>query len=370
MACWRQWARPTTAGPSPLTNHRVADHAVDMATTSLTRSDLMPVLEAAIRAPSIHNTQPWMFQIVGDRINVFADRSRQLPVADPDGTALRVSCGAAIFNLRLGLAHLGVDADVVLVPDAGDPDRLATVITGGRRPPSAAEEALYTAVANRHSNRRPFLDTAVPMPVRALLRRAAQDEGAWLDLMIGPLALGAVSDLVGAADRILTANDAYQSELAAWTGRDGRSGDGVPTYAAGPAPRPGELLTRRDFGGPTEAAGPEFETDPLVGVLGAHSDTHRDDLIAGQALQRVLLTATSAGLVTSLMSQPIDVSAVREELRMGLRRYGSPRILLRAGYGVAATPTPRRPLAAVVRPEPLRDAPAGSFGPSVEDRQP
>ena len=105
--------------------------------------------------------------------------------------------------------------------------------------------------------------------------------------------------------------------------------------AGGPPPEPHDFLSRRDFGGAALKPGREFERDPLVAVLGSRGDLPQDDLVAGQALQRVLLTATRAGLVTSLISQPIEVPAVREELRVGLRRFGSPKMLLRTGYGVA-----------------------------------
>src|SRR5258708_3558042 len=97
-------------------------------TTSVTVGpDLLSAVETATRAPSIHNTQPWAFGITDDRIDVFADRRRQLGVADPDGRALRVSCGAAIFNLRLGLAHLGRAAEVTLLPAFGNRDLLASI---------------------------------------------------------------------------------------------------------------------------------------------------------------------------------------------------------------------------------------------------
>ena len=311
-------------------------------------AELLPVVEAATRAPSIHNTQPWMFAIADDRIDVFADRRRQLAVADPDGHALRVSCGAAVFNLRLGLAHLGHEVDVTLLPDPGRPDLLASVGLGWARPTSPAQAALYTAIPKRHSNRYPFLDTDVPLDVRTRLRDAAQAEGAWLDLLIGPSALGTVAALVRAADRMLTSREEYRAELGRWTGRDDGALDGVERRAGGPAPEPYDLLMRRDFGGTPRTPGRDYERDPLVAVLGTEGDSPRDDLVAGQALQRVLLSATQAGLVTSLMSQPIDVPSVREELRVGLRRFGSPKMLLRVGYGIASVPTARRPVTDVL----------------------
>jgi hypothetical protein len=289
-----------------------------------------------------------MFRITDTAVDVYADRSRQLAVADPGGTALRVSCGAAIFNLRLAFAHLGVEANVRLLPDHFDVDLMARVVAGTPRPATPAQAASYAAIPRRHSNRSPFLDTAIPLDVRTRLVQAARAEGAWLDLLIGPPALATVAELIHTADRILNNDEAYLAELASWTRRNRDATDGVPSDTGGPAPDSRDLLARRDFGGPPRAPGHDYETDPLVGVLGSSADSPLDDLIAGQALQSVLLTATSAGLVASLMSQPIDVPRVREQLRIGLRRYGPPQILLRAGYGVPGSPTRRRPTSEVL----------------------
>jgi nitroreductase len=318
-----------------------------MTTSATVGSELLPAVEAAIRAPSIHNTQPWKFAVTGNRIDVYADRERQLRVVDPQGSALLVSCGAAIFNLRLAMAHLGHEAGVALLPDSRDRDLLASVTPGRPRPPSPAEVGLYAAIPRRRSNREPFLDTAVPLDIRAQIRDAAQAEGAWLDLLLGPVALEMVAQLVRAADRSLTQSEAYRAELAAWT-RNDAAGDGVSPRAGGPPPDTHDLLARRDFGGVALKPGREFERDPLVAVLGSRGDLPLDDLVAGQALQRVLLTAARAGLVTSLISQPIEVPAVREELRVGLRRFGSPKMLFRIGYGIPGTPSSRRPVADVL----------------------
>jgi hypothetical protein len=151
------------------------------------------------------------------------------------------------------------------------------------------------------------------------------------------------------------------AEVAGWTRSDPHATDGVPRRAGGPAPEPHDLLAGRDFGGPPRAPGHDFEEDPLVGVLGGPADSARDDMVAGQALQRVLLTATRFGLSTSLMSQPIEVESVREQLRIGLRRHGTPQMLLRIGYGVPAAATARRPVAEDLLPE---AEPVGVFSPA------
>ena len=135
--------------------------------------------------------------------------------------------------------------------------------------------------------------------------------------------------------------------MEAWTQRR-ETADGVPAEAGGPSPEPQDLLAMRDFGGPARASGRDFESDPLVAVLGTPGDTFRDQLVAGQALQRVLLTATEHRLAVSLLSQPIEVPAARERLRRGLGRLGAPQMVLRIGYGQPGFPTPRRPVSEVV----------------------
>ena len=272
---------------------------------------------------------------------------------------MRVSCGAAVFNLRLALEHRGYVPSVRLT-GASD-GLLATVDTEGRQSPTLQCAALNEAILRRHSNRFPFLNRAVPLDVRAELIGAARVEGCWLDLILGSIGLDMVAQVVRAADRILVADVSYIAEVAAWTRPDYGGLDGVPRPAGGPAPEPHDLLAARDFGGPSRPAGQDFESDPLVGVLGGPSDTPHDDVAVGEALQRVLLTATRLGLSTSLLSQPIEVASAREHLRIGLHRQGSPHMVLRFGYGAPGRPTARRPVEDVMLPD---AEPVGALGPA------
>ena len=77
-----------------------------------TRDKLKFVLNYAILAPSGHNTQPWLFKIVDDKIELYADRTRSLPVVDPDDRELTISCGAALYHIQLAIRHFGYE-DVV-----------------------------------------------------------------------------------------------------------------------------------------------------------------------------------------------------------------------------------------------------------------
>jgi nitroreductase len=318
-----------------------------MTTQTLDRAVFHTAVEAAIRAPSLHNSQPWRFRTRDGALEVLADERRRLPAADPDGWALRIACGTAILNARLAFAVAGHPAQVRLRPDPAQPDLLARLIPGPPRPATPDEKNLYAAIPLRHTNRHPFGPEPVPAEVRRHLVAAARTEGAWLDLLVGRGPLAVVAEVVRAADTTLIRDTAYRRELEEWSRRTDAD-DGVPLDAGGPSPEPQDLLAMRDFGGPARASGRDYETDPLVAVLGVAGDAPLDQLAAGQALQRVLLTATEHHLAVSLLSQPIEVPTARDRLRRGLHRHGVPQMVLRIGYGRPGYPTRRRPVADVI----------------------
>ncbi|MEV6523772.1 nitroreductase [Longispora sp. NPDC051575] len=318
--------------------------------TALTREVFTAAVTAATLAPSMHNTQPWLFRRDGDTVEVYADTGRDLTVADPHHRAVRISCGAALLNLRLALTAHGHPMTVRLLPEPGRTDFLARLTPAVDRPATPLERELHAAIGLRHSNRDPYLDSPVSTEQRARLTHAAATERCWLQLVDDPAAVARIAAILRRANRRITDDPGYQVELAAWINHDPARRDGVPVRAGGPAPAAHELLPRRDFGGPAHPTGRDYQAEPLLAVLGAHGDLPGDQLRAGQALQRVLLTATVMGLSASMMSQPVDDEAARDELWRELHWQGSPHMLLRLGYGLPATASPRRPAADVILP--------------------
>jgi hypothetical protein len=121
--------------------------------------------------------------------------------------------------------------------------------------------------------------------------------------------------------------------------------DGVPRSAGGPRPSASGVLSLRRYGESTVER--EFEQDPLVAVLTTPGDAVLDQVRAGQALQRVLLAATVAGVSASFLSQPMELPSTRSLLRSLIGGVEHPQTVLRLGYGYAVPETPRREIAAV-----------------------
>ena len=313
------------------------------------------LLTAAGQAPSLHNSQPWRFRLRPNVIELHADLDRKLPVADPDGRELRLACGAALFNLRLVLHGLGIRPIVTMFPDPAQPALLAAIRHGGHKPPTPHQLRLLQAIPTRHTNRRPFADVAVSPAEQHALRQAALEEGSWLQVVEDPTQRRTLQELAARAHRTQLADPAFVAELARWTGTDADRRDGVPTSTGGPRPAPQDRWTLRDFTagtGPERLPGKDFEHEPSIAVLTPHLPGPEADLRAGQALQRVLLTATAHGLAVSFVSQLVEVAPVREQLRRLIGATRPPLAVVRIGRGYPVPATPRRNLADLVIPDP------------------
>lgn len=302
----------------------------------------------AVLAPSSHNTQPWLFRVRDGDLDIFADRTRALPVVDPDDRALVISCGASLYTLRVAIRHFGFTDHVTRFPDPSQPDLLARVTLGPARSPTADDDRRFQAIPRRRSNRQPFESRPVPDTVIASLEEAAAGEGACFGVAVGDDTRSAVADLIAAGDRIQASSKAFRRELSAWIHHNRtRSRDGMPGYAHGMGDLMsvlGPFVVRTfDWGDGQAAKDRQLAAgSPVLAVIGTPADDPPAWLAAGQALAAVLLTACTEGVSASFLNQPIEVPELRPQLRDRIAQAGYPQLLLRMGYGPETRATPRR----------------------------
>ena len=305
----------------------------------------------AILAPSGHNTQPWLFKPGDCFLDLFADRSRALPVVDPQGRELTISCGAALEHLAIAARFFGSELTIDVLPDPSGPDHLARVRLGRRITPGTGDIRMFQAIPNRRTTRAWYENRVLPDHLCNMCRALAEQSGVELVLISDEKRRWEIAGLVAEGDRIQFADPGFRRELAAWVRsrrsktRDGISGEafGMPDVLS-PL---GALIIRTFDLGRKVAAGDRdriVSGSPLLAVMSSRDDDPANWIDTGRALARVLLTLTASGATAAYLNQPIEIEPLRPRLGdvAGTRRV--PQLLMRFGYGPATGPAVRRPV--------------------------
>jgi len=298
------------------------------------------VVESAVQAPSVHNSQPWWFSSAGREISLHADVDRRLNAADPRGREMMISCGAALFTARLALRYLGLVPKVSLLPDPDLPNLVARIGYGDEQvTPAEYESGLFAEIARRHTHRGGFDQEPLPASLIAILRDEAARENAALAIMTDEAKRGALGAAVEAAEYALRLDAVRMREQAKWAPPPGSSRrDGVPVTAYPARPeRTQPSFPARDFahgrgwGLPPTGGQAVPRSAGLVTVLTTRSDNPADWVSAGQALQRVLLAASTCDLKAALHSQPLEVDELRRFIGSVLCDGAYPQMVIRLG---------------------------------------
>lgn len=304
------------------------------------------IVEKACTAPSSHNTQPWQFRARGSTIDLWADRTRALPVNDPFDRELTISCGAGLLSLRVAAASAALATEIHVLPEGGDSDWLARIeIVDGAADAELA--ALGEALTRRRTYRKAFESRRVAAEAMHAVEQAVRIEGAALASLDGESRQRA-AELVAEGDRRQWDDPRWRRELAMWM-HPRRQGDGL-TVPALAAPIAQAVVRTFDMGNGVAAKDQQLASaSPWLTVITTAADDAPAWMSAGQALQRALLVGCRLGLQASYLNQPVQVAALRPRLQALLGSAEHPQLLIRWGYPTEDLPAaPRRPVHAVL----------------------
>jgi hypothetical protein len=300
------------------------------------------LVDAAMWAPSLHDTQPWRFETGGSSVTMHAESDRRLETVDPCGREMLISCGAALYNLRLAVCHLGRRPDVRTFPDPGRPGLIADVRIGPPHATTPEERQLYRQITRRRGHRGGFRPGCLPAGLLQALRGQAYAEQVSLRILADPRARTALAALTEAAEQIQRQDPAYVTEVGRWVpppGDERRNGvqDDARTAQSDP-----------DLAEPDAMGGREAATG-IVALLVTDRDERADWLRAGQALQRILLCAAERDVSAAFHTQAIEVPELRELVRVRFADGAHPQVIMRLGVPPLATGSVRRSVTDLTR---------------------
>lgn len=315
--------------------------------TGLLGDQLRFLVRYAVLAPSSHNTQPWLFRVGEDRIDLLCDESRWLRVADDDQRELFVSVGCALENLLVAAEHFGLGHDVAYLPNASNELHTATVRLVENGKPSGFRPAeLFEAITVRHTNHQTYEDRAIPEGVLDRLRSLCFEDDLVLHLTDDAEIKRKVDDLVVRGDAIELADPAFREELGYWIGQ-GVFGTSWLMSKLGML-----AVTHMNIGKSQAKKDSEvLMSSPILGVISSQMNDRTTQVKAGQLYERLALLSASLGIWTQPMSQILQVPELKEEVARLIPESGlTPLHPFRMGYADPENQhTPRRPVGEVIR---------------------
>ena len=310
------------------------------------------VVRIACRAPSLHNSQPWQWVFNRGQLRLFLDPSR---VMDTDHSAREalISCGAALDHLRVAMAAAGWQSHIDRFPEPNSPNHLASIDFTPRDFVTERDRRLAGAIEARRTDRLPFSAVTEWQSIEAVVASSANRQVVHLEVIADDLH-PRLEEAAQIAESLRMYDTPYHNELHWWTAPFEAS-EGIPYSALVSAAESDRVGVGRVF---PVTRRPERrleipEDHAKVLLLSTDDDTRADALAAGEALSAALLECTMAGLATCPVTHLTELSVTRELIRSLMDHDAVPQVLIRVGV-VPVTekvppPTPRRPLAAVLR---------------------
>ncbi|MBJ7538043.1 Acg family FMN-binding oxidoreductase [Marinomonas transparens] len=331
-------------------------------------------VQMAILAANPHNTQPWLFKVHQDSIEIFADRRRHLGSFDPFRREMQIGLGCAIENMTLAAKAHGYDSQVEVIqgalaehPITEGIDKIATVsFTQG----IAENTSLYQAIAHRHTDRNPYdVTKSIPDDMIQAFATECQAHACRLDIFEHGKARQSIDLLMNKATQAIVQDEEMVMDSTRWlrttdkaiqTHRDGPTLDGAGLspmirVLAKIFPDPTPLEGHRIWATATKES--HLATAAAIGLISIrHRYSKAENLTVGRLWQRLHLMATVAGLSMHPMNQPVEWvdrqkqlgQANSAEQHLSLLAGGAAwqtTFAFRMGYPtVPAVPSPRKPV--------------------------
>jgi hypothetical protein len=329
----------------------------DLKTESQQGAGPLSLVASAILAANAHNTQPWLFVVNPNKIDLFADTKRNIGAIDPYLREMYEGLGCSIENLVVAAEAKGYTYDFKLMPNPTSKTHVATItlisnrkinnsVSGNNTTTTLSSNlseplSLYNAIPQRHTNRGPY-DKNKPVTqdiVQSLgsLSKTISPEGAmtvfWFTTddqrrKVGDLILQATQDII--ADKQQSYDD-FKWYRAGWqdiqTYKDGLTVDasGSPRYIEVLAKILPPISEKEFDNSQLQLAKDTYvATAAAFGIIAVHDVFDNIQRLQGGMLyQRMHLWATSNGLAMQPMNQVTE--RADREMSLGIKQtFGNP----------------------------------------------
>jgi hypothetical protein len=275
----------------------------------------LSLVRAAVLAASAHNSQPWLFRLASNRIDLYAATARNIGTMDPLRREMYLSLGCTLENLLLAAEAHGLAPSVQLLPDHADPTlaaRIDLVPAANNRSP------LYEAIPKRHTNRAAYAERSVAPQTLSSMEALIDMPDVGVVWLTSDSQKRAFGDLTIRATDAILADPEMAADDFAWYRGDWAElqahKDGLTLDTAGVSPlirTVGKLLgvsrKQSDQGWVTSTRDAQLPTAAAFGIVVVREPRdYAQRIQAGRVYQRMQLWTTTQGLAMQPLNQVVE----------------------------------------------------------------
>ena len=298
--------------------------------------DYLFVIEQAIKAPSGHNTQPWLFKINSDNIEIHPNFEKSLPVVDADNRELFISLGCAVENLCIAAASKSYDYKVSIAENG-------VIAINLEKKELIKYNSLFEQIAIRQTNRSVYTGKTISNDTLEVLKKIPLEAGVNIYFYEnGSKEFDTISDFVVRGNIAQMQNKEFTDELKSFMrfnkNHQNKTNDGL-SYAVFGAPNLPMFIVKHIMSGylnpKTQNKGDvkKMQSSSHFVLFTTQANSLEQWINLGRTMQRFLLKSTELKIVHAYLNQPNEIRELSVEMAKFLQISEYPTILLRIGYG-------------------------------------
>lgn len=317
-------------------------------------ADYHYMIAQATKAPSGHNTQPWLFEIKENEVIIRPNLRYRLRVVDPDEREMFVSLGCAAENLCLAATEKGYQSHVSVTAEGVISIRL-------EKQTALVSDPLAAQIPVRQTTRARYNGQLIAPETIAILQSTDCDPAVGVHFFQrGTAEFDTIAQYVYKGNDVQMNDTAFMNELKQWmryNKKDSqRSRDGL-SYAVFGAPNLPRFIAKTIISKSINAKSQNKNDSQCIAssshflLFTTRHNTPQEWVNLGRTLERLLLHATAFGIRNAFLNQPNEVGGLAEKMAESLHLHGeTPTILIRLGYARPRPYSIRRPLSEVLLP--------------------
>ncbi|MDL2215126.1 nitroreductase [Dysgonomonas sp. OttesenSCG-928-M03] len=309
--------------------------------------DFMDIIEAAAKAPSGHNTQPWLFSTGENNITIYPNMNDTLPVVDSSNRELFISLGAATENLCIKASQLGYKTEV-------KPDAVSQTIKILLVKENIDTDPLVEYIEKRQTNRKVYNNRIISADVIATLEKVETSNNISRYIIEKQDTLfNVLRTYVEKGNQAQMNDKDFKEELLRFMRFNGKQvknnptglshkvigSPGLPGFIAKPIVK---TFLKPDKQNKSDLK--KIDSSSHFVLFTTQNNTFEEWVNIGRDLERFVLTTTRLGLANAYMNQPCEVESLASDMQnnISLIKGEYPTLLLRIGYADPAAYSVRK----------------------------